>query len=85
MVWIKAKEHLASWRIVVNRYCIKTLLPSVKKKIKKNKRPSKLLPERQLNSIQLVKDTQGSLLLVSPVCCGVVSIAELAADGYKWL
>jgi len=34
MVWIKAKEHLASWSIVVNRYCIKNLLPKVKKKKK---------------------------------------------------
>lgn len=36
MVWIKAKKHLASWRIVVNRYCIKTLLLGVKKKILAN-------------------------------------------------
>lgn len=43
------------------------------------------MPERQLNSIKLVKDTKGSLLLVSLICCGVVSITELATDEYKWL
>lgn len=77
MVWIKAKKHLGSWRIVVNRYCIKTLLLRAKKK----KKPSKLLLEQQLNSTNLVKDTQYSQLLVSPTCLEVVSIRELPADG----
>lgn len=75
MVWIKAKKHLASWRIVVNRYFIKTLLLRVKKKY-----PTKLLPERQLTSMNLVKDTQCPPLLVRLTCLELVSIPQLPTD-----